>query len=54
MIITTKTIVFSALKYGEADLIVTCFTEKEGVIAHNKVHHSSKYPSQIRLPILSD
>jgi len=31
MIITTKAIVFSALKYSEADLIVTCFTEAEGV-----------------------
>lgn len=25
--------------------------ESEGVIAHNKIHHSSEYPSQIRLPI---
>lgn len=31
MVITTRAIVFSALKYSEADLIVTCFTEKEGV-----------------------
>ncbi len=31
MVISTKAIVFSALKYSEADLIVTCFTEKEGV-----------------------
>jgi len=30
------------------------YDEKEGVIAHNKVHHSSKYPSQIRLPMLSN
>ena len=29
------------------------FDEKEGVIAHNKVHHSSKYTSQIRLPMIS-
>ncbi|TJY33354.1 CocE/NonD family hydrolase [Pontimicrobium aquaticum] len=27
------------------------YDEKVGVVAHNKVHHSSKYPSQIRLPI---
>jgi len=27
------------------------YDESEGVIAHNKVHHSKKYPSQIRLPI---
>ena len=31
MLITTKGIVFSALKYGEADLIVKCFTEKSGL-----------------------
>ena len=29
------------------------YDEKEGVIAHNKVHHSSKYTSQIRLPMIS-
>ena len=28
------------------------YDESEGVIAHNKVHHSSAYPSQIRLPIV--
>lgn len=28
------------------------YDEKEGVVAHNKVHHSSKYPSQIRIPIV--
>ncbi|GGW37728.1 acylase [Arenibacter certesii] len=27
------------------------YDESEGVIAKNKVHHSKKYPSQIRLPI---
>lgn len=31
MLITTKGIVFSALKYGEADLIVKCFTQKSGL-----------------------
>lgn len=31
MLITTKAIVFSALRYGEADLIVKCFTEKSGL-----------------------
>ena len=31
MIVSTKAIVFSAIKYSEADLIVTCFTEKEGI-----------------------
>lgn len=30
------------------------YDEKEGVIAHNSVHHSSRYPSQIRLPFLSE
>ena len=29
------------------------YDEKEGVIAHNNVHHSSKYTSQIRLPMIS-
>ena len=29
------------------------YDEKEGVIAHNKVHHSLKYTSQIRLPMIS-
>lgn len=29
----------------------TNYDESEGVIAHNKVHHSKVYPSQIRLPI---
>jgi len=28
------------------------FDEAEGVFAENKVHHSSKYPSRIRLPIV--
>jgi DNA repair protein RecO (recombination protein O) len=31
MEITTKALVFSAVKYGEADLIVSCFTQKEGL-----------------------
>ena len=31
MLITTKGIVFSALKYAEADLIVRCFTQKAGL-----------------------
>ena len=29
------------------------YDEKKGIIAHNKVHHSSKYKSQIRLPMIS-
>jgi len=28
------------------------FDEKHGVVAHNSVHHSKKYPSQVRLPIV--
>ncbi|MBA7541903.1 Cocaine esterase [subsurface metagenome] len=28
------------------------YDESVGVTAHNKIHHSSKYPSQIRLPIV--
>lgn len=28
------------------------FDETEWVVAHNKVHHSKKYPSQLRLPIV--
>lgn len=28
------------------------FDEKKGVVAHNKVHHSNEYPSQIRIPII--
>ena len=28
------------------------YDEKEGIIAKNKVHHSSQFPSEIRLPIL--
>ncbi len=28
------------------------YNESEGVIAHNKVHHSAEHPSQIRLPIV--
>ena len=31
MIVNTKAIVFSSLKYGEADLIVKCFTESSGL-----------------------
>ncbi len=31
MIVKTKAIVFSALKYAEADLIVCCYTESSGV-----------------------
>ncbi|MBT8302861.1 MAG: CocE/NonD family hydrolase [Bacteroidia bacterium] len=30
------------------------YDEKDGVIAHNNIHHSSRYPSQIRLPIISN
>jgi len=30
------------------------YDEKESVIAHNKIHHSSNYMSQIRLPIVSN
>jgi len=29
------------------------YDEKKGVVAHNKVHHSSEHPSLIRLPIVS-
>ncbi len=28
------------------------YDEKEGIVAHNKVHHSKQYPSQISLPIV--
>ncbi|WP_238988401.1 CocE/NonD family hydrolase [Aureibaculum marinum] len=28
------------------------YDEKESVIAHNKIHHSKKYPSHIKLPIV--
>ncbi|MBT0607010.1 DNA repair protein RecO [Aequorivita echinoideorum] len=31
MVVTTKAIVFSAIKYAEADLIVSCFTETSGI-----------------------
>lgn len=31
MLVTTKGIVFSALKYGDADLIVKCFTQSSGL-----------------------
>ncbi len=31
MVITTKAIVFSSLKYSEADLIVRCYTESSGL-----------------------
>jgi len=31
MIITTKAIVFSSLKYGDSDLIVKCFTQSSGL-----------------------
>ena len=31
MLVTTKALVISALKYGEADLIVRCFTEEAGL-----------------------
>ena len=28
------------------------YDETEGVVAHNRVHHSSQYPSQIRVPVV--
>lgn len=31
MLVKTKAIVFSAIKFGEADLIVSCFTQQEGI-----------------------
>lgn len=34
MLVTTKAIVFSALRYGEADLIVKCLTEKTGLVSY--------------------
>ncbi|MAN59883.1 MAG: DNA repair protein RecO [Flavobacteriaceae bacterium] len=30
MLVTTKAIVLAAIKYGEADLIVSCFTQRDG------------------------
>ena len=27
------------------------YDEKDGIIAHNKIHHSSQYPSRIVLPV---
>jgi putative CocE/NonD family hydrolase len=30
------------------------YDESEGVIAHNSIHHSKKYPSNIKLPIKQD
>jgi putative CocE/NonD family hydrolase len=28
------------------------YDETEGVVAHNQVHHSAQYPSQIRIPVV--
>jgi len=28
------------------------YDESEGVVAHNEVHHSAQYPSQIRIPVV--
>jgi len=28
------------------------YDENEGVVAMNRIHHSVKYPSQIRLPVI--
>ncbi len=28
------------------------YDETEGVVAHNVVHHSREYPSQIRIPVV--
>jgi putative CocE/NonD family hydrolase len=28
------------------------YDETEGIVAHNEVHHSREYPSQIRLPFV--
>ncbi|MCB0628519.1 MAG: CocE/NonD family hydrolase [Lewinella sp.] len=30
------------------------YDESKGVIAHNTIHHSAKYPSQVRLPVVKD
>ena len=30
------------------------YDETEGIIAHNKIHHSSSYPSQIKVPIITN
>ena len=29
------------------------YNEEEGVTAHNKIHHSAQYPSQIKLPVIN-
>ena len=31
----------------------TNYDESEGVVATNRIHHSSEYPSQIRLPVIT-
>ena len=28
------------------------YSETEGVVANNNVHHSAEYPSQIRIPVM--
>ncbi|MEQ9006860.1 MAG: CocE/NonD family hydrolase, partial [Ekhidna sp.] len=28
------------------------YDETEGIVAHNTIHHSAEYPSQIKLPIV--
>ncbi len=28
------------------------YDEREGVVAHNAVHHSARYPSHVRLPVV--
>lgn len=28
------------------------YDEKEGIVAHNQIHHSAAYPSQVRLPLV--
>ncbi len=28
------------------------YDEKDGIVAHNQIHHSAAYPSQVRLPLL--
>jgi uncharacterized protein len=30
------------------------YDESEGIIAHNKIHHSSNYPSHVKIPIITN
>ena len=55
LLLMVSLIVFGLGTYGPGDPVEVQlgnnYDEKVGITAHNTIHHSAKYPSQIQIPI---